>query len=285
MTEVDPPGWKELVVLNEYDRLLALQAYHILDTEPERDFDDITRLAAHTFQAPIAIISLIDEKREWFKSRVGVELTEAPRDLAFCEYTHQAGTAFIVPDTLLDPRFSGNPFVTGDPFVRFYAGVPLITPSGHSLGALCVVDTKPRTFTPEQVDSLTMLARVVMSQLDLRRANRENAALIHRQSADEQSIRENAELLTNVLSTIPHQVFWKDRNLKYMGCNANFARMAGLESPRDVVGKSDFDLSWEPEDAEAFREIDRRDRKRGVGDRPGGDLHASGRFADLWAHE
>ena len=247
-----------ILQLNEHDRLLALRAYEILDTEPERDFDDIARLAAHTFQAPISIISLIDEKREWFKSRVGIRQTEAPRDLAFCEYTYRAGDVFIVPDAQADPRFRENPFVLGDPFIRFYAGVPLTTAEGYIIGALCVIDTVPREATTEQIHSLRMLSNVVMTQLNLRRANRENAALFRRQTESEQSLRENAELLGNVMATIPHMVFWKDRESNYLGCNAHFAQAAGLASPHEVVGKTDFDLGLTREEADAYRADDRR---------------------------
>jgi len=244
--------------MNEQDRLLALREYDILDSEPEREFDEITALAAHTFQVPISLISLIDEEREWFKSRVGIELTEAPRDLAFCEYAYLTKNGMIVPDAYLDPRFNTNPYVVGEPHVRFYAGVPLVTTSGCPIGALCVIDTQPRQCTPEQMDSLRMLARVVMTQLDLRRANRQNAALIHQQAANQQSLRENAELLGNILATIPHQIFWKDRNLQYLGCNANFARVAGLETSAEVVGMTDYEMPWLREDAETFRAIDRQ---------------------------
>ena len=244
--------------MNEQDRLRALQAYDILDTEPERDFDEITSLAAHLFQVPISMISLIDENREWFKSKVGIEQTEAPRNVAFCEYAYLTKHGLVVADTLLDPRFNSNPYVVGPPNIRFYAGVPLVTTSGCPIGALCVIDTKPREVTTEQMDSLRMLARVVMTQLDIRRANRENAALLRQQIVNEQSIREHAELLDNVLATIPHMVFWKDRESKYLGCNASFLRVANLDSTADVVGKSDLELGVPEETAEIYRIDDRR---------------------------
>ena len=153
---------------NEKNRLLALQRYNILDTLPELDFDDFTHLAALICQAPIALISLVDEKRQWFKSRVGIEISETHRSLSFCEHTFQRAELMEVPDALLDDRFCTNPLVTGEPHIRFYAGAPLITPDHYCIGTLCVVDTKPRNLTNEQRESLVRLARQVMQQLESR---------------------------------------------------------------------------------------------------------------------
>lgn len=128
---------------NELARLKELNTYCILDTPSESDFDEITQLLANILQAPIATITLIDKDREWFKSAVGLHELENDRKFAFCAHTIFANQVFIVPDASIDPVFSTNPMVIGEPYVRFYAGVPLISPSGYAIGALAIKDHKP----------------------------------------------------------------------------------------------------------------------------------------------
>jgi GAF domain-containing protein len=158
---------------NEAKRLKVLWQYDVLDTVPEAMFDDLTELAARICEAPIALISLVDEDRQWFKSRVGVSVKETSRDISFCSYAIQQEGLFIIPDTTKDRRFAQNPLVLSDPKIRFYAGAPLITPDGHALGTLCVIDKVPRSLRPEQQQALRVLARHVMTQLELRRHARE----------------------------------------------------------------------------------------------------------------
>ncbi|RXF75604.1 sensor domain-containing diguanylate cyclase [Hansschlegelia zhihuaiae] len=153
---------------DEDARLAALDRYDILDTPPEETFDRITRLARRIFRTPIATVSLVDGHRQWFKSRQGLELSETSRDAAFCTVTVRQNTPLIVPDAALDPMFADNPLVTGDPRIRFYAGAPLTTPDGHALGALCVIDTVPRSFDEEDAATLMDLARIVIDELELR---------------------------------------------------------------------------------------------------------------------
>src|SRR5262249_28084160 len=128
----------------EEERLAALRAHDVLDTPPEESFDRITRLARRLLQAPIAAISLVDRDRQWFKSRLGLEATETPRNISFCPPPVRKGEPLVVGDALDDPRFCASPLVTGAPHVRCYVGVPLRTPSGHSIGALCINDVQPR---------------------------------------------------------------------------------------------------------------------------------------------
>lgn len=160
---------------NEKQRLKVLWEYEVLDTVPEEIFDDLTELAARICEAPIAMISLVDEKRQWFKSKVGITQSETSREVSFCAHALKQDDLFIVPDATLDPRFSGNPLVTSEPRIRFYAGAPLVTPDGYALGTLCIVDTVPRELRPDQQQALKILARHVVSQLELRRRSRELA--------------------------------------------------------------------------------------------------------------
>lgn len=154
---------------NESRRLAALYEYDVLDTLPEQDFDDITELTSVICDTPISLIGFIDRTRQWYKSSIGMNSTETPRDLTFCAYALLQPDMLVVRDARQDGRFSDHPFVTGDPHIRFYAGAPLISPSGYALGTLCVVDFKPRTLEEDKLSALQALARQVVAQLELRR--------------------------------------------------------------------------------------------------------------------
>jgi GAF domain-containing protein len=154
---------------NEEARIVALDKYAILDTDPEPPFDDLTLLASFVCNTPIALISLVDEDRQWFKSRVGINASETSRDIAFCSTAILQSDVFVVPDALADERFRDNPLVTSDPHVRFYAGAPLINEDGYALGTLCVVDRAPRELAPDQREALKALSRLVLAQLEFRR--------------------------------------------------------------------------------------------------------------------
>jgi GAF domain-containing protein len=154
---------------NEEARIVALEKYAILDTDPEQAFDDLTLLASFVCKTPIALISLVDEDRQWFKSRIGIQASETSRDIAFCSTAIMQSDVFVVPDALEDERFRDNPLVVSDPNIRFYAGAPLINEDGYALGTLCVVDRSPRELAPDQKDALKALSRLVLGQLEFRR--------------------------------------------------------------------------------------------------------------------
>lgn len=156
--------------LSERLRLLELASFRILDTETEPVFDDITRLASETFGMPIALITLVDETRQWFKSEIGLGLAQTPREISFCSHAiNQPNRVMVVEDAHADPQFRDNPLVNGSPHIRFYAGAPMVSAQGAALGTVCVIDSKPRSFSPKQAAQLQLLSRLAMSQIELRR--------------------------------------------------------------------------------------------------------------------
>ncbi|MGR8921017.1 MAG: diguanylate cyclase domain-containing protein [Gammaproteobacteria bacterium] len=150
---------------NEATRLDALRALNILDSSPEERFDRLTRLAKRLFGVPIALVSLVDEERQWFKSCQGLDASETPRDISFCGHAILKDDVFLVPDARTDERFHDNPLVTGDPKIRFYAGCPLQVPNGSKLGTLCLIDQHPREFNAEDLTLLKDLARMAEQEL------------------------------------------------------------------------------------------------------------------------
>ena len=154
---------------NDAARLADLRKHHILDTPPDPAFDDLAAIAADIFGVPMALVSLVDAERQWLKSRVGLEVSETPRGPSFCGHTICADEPLVVPDALRDIRFHDNPLVTGAPYLRFYAGAPLVSQQGHALGSLCVLDTNPRAFSAGEVRRLTLLAGQASRQLEMHR--------------------------------------------------------------------------------------------------------------------
>ncbi|KAB8331475.1 HAMP domain-containing histidine kinase [Scytonema tolypothrichoides VB-61278] len=189
---------KNLLSENEITRLEVLRQYRILDTVSEAAFDDLTLLAAQICNTPIALISLIDECRQWFKSKVGLDAESTPRNIAFCAHAILQPDILIVPDTRLDERFATNPLVTSDPYIRFYAGVPLIAPNGYVLGALCVIDRVPRQLSSQQVQALRTLSRQVIAQMELKR-NLDNLERIT--TAERQHIEDLISALSHDMRT------------------------------------------------------------------------------------
>lgn len=164
----------------ENNRVNALKSYDILDSLSEQDYDDITSLASEICQTPISLISLIDDERQWFKSNHGLAIRQTPREYAFC--THAILNPYetlVVPDSREDQRFAGNPLVTGDPHVIFYAGVPLVNPEGYPLGSLCVIDHEAKQLNQSQLSALTILSKQVVNLLELRKSNKALATVKH----------------------------------------------------------------------------------------------------------
>lgn len=154
--------------LTEKDRLAALQKYQLLDSAPEKDFDSLVKLTSLIFDVPIATVTMVDQKRQWFKAKVGLDICETPREVSFCDHAIKQNKALVVNDTIQDARFSNNPLVINAPFLRFYAGVPIITPDHFMLGTLCIMDTKPRTISHLQMEMLHLIATQTMRLIESR---------------------------------------------------------------------------------------------------------------------
>ncbi len=185
---------------DEAERLDALRSYAVLDTHVEQAYDDLTALAAQVLSMPIALVSLVDSDRQWFKSFHGVSVRETPRSMAFCDHTIRAHEVMVVADATSDPRFADNPLVTGEPHIRFYAGAPLVNPDGFVLGTLCVMDQQPRTLDAQQLATLDMLARQVMAQLELRKRHVALSNALH-------SLQRHTHLLDNLSLHVPGVIF------------------------------------------------------------------------------
>jgi PAS domain S-box-containing protein len=172
----------------EAERLADLYRYEVLDTAPEKALDDLVHLAAFICQAPIALISLVDSDRQWFKSKIGLSATQTDRVIAFCAHTILSDKLFVVPSALADERFVDNPLVTGEPHIRFYCGAPLLTPDGHRIGTVSVIDRVPRELSPEQLEAMRVLSHQVMGHLTLERRHRELISAVGERLRAEQAL-------------------------------------------------------------------------------------------------
>ena len=228
---------------NESERLEALRRYRVLDTAAEESFDELVRLAAQICQAPIALISLVDAERQWFKSRVGLGDTETPREHAFCARTILSPDLLIVPDARADVRFASNPLVTGPPHVRFYAGAPLLTEDGHGLGALCVIDRVPRELTERQREALRTLARQVIIQLELRRTASEFARA-----------EKEVSFQAHLLNTVEQAVIATDLDGRITFWNKYAERLYGWAA-EEVIGRSVLEITPAVSAAEQAGEV------------------------------
>ena len=214
---------------NESDRLKVLYSYEVLDTPPEEEFDEVVQLASQICGTSVSLITLIDANRQWFKAKVGVEANETPREMAFCAYAIHSDEALVVNDASQDDRFSGNPLVTSYPNIRFYAGLPLVTPSGHRLGTLCVIDENPKQITDDQLFALKVLSRQVVKQLELKLHNKKlSQSLDHIQSQNVELTRLN-HVNNRLVSIISHDLTSPFSTLKGLVALLQDNQIAGEE--------------------------------------------------------
>ncbi|HYD60171.1 MAG TPA: EAL domain-containing protein [Noviherbaspirillum sp.] len=228
-------------------RTETLERYHIMDTAAEPQFDDIVDLAAGICETPMALISLLDEKRQWLKSRIGLEMTETPMEIGFCRYTIRQSDVFIVQDASTDPEFARNPLVTGPPNVRFYAGAPLRARNGCMLGSLAVLDHEPRTLNHLQMTALRVLSRQVVAQIELRRSLAHLQDTIDARTSELNSVSRNlklefercareSNLSQEIIDSLPGMVYMFDQDGRYVRWNRNLETITGYS--HDEVAKA-----------------------------------------------
>src|SRR6185436_7056529 len=202
---------------------------------------ELTRLACQTCATPISLISLIDDKRQWFKSRMGFDLPETPRDISFCAHAIEQDDLLTIQDLLSDERFGRNPLVVDGPKIRFYAGMPLKTPEGLKLGTLCVMDRQPRGLTAEQGTALQILTRQVATQLELRRHLIDLARSVEEHKRTEERLRNSEAFYQTLVDTLPQNIFRKDSDGKFTFANKKFCHSIG-KPLNEILGKTDFDF-------------------------------------------
>lgn len=239
-----------------------LESYAILNTDRDPELDELVKVVAELCQAPIAYVSLIDSHKQYFKACVGIEIYETPRDIAFCDLTIRKPELLVIPDTLKHDVLRNNPLVVNAPHIRFYAGMPLITPSGNNIGTLCVVDYEPRYLSEAQQKLLKVQARQVMQYLELRKKTKELKSLEKELSVTRESIVKREEALKRAQRAASVAIFDIDlceNNVIYSPC---FATLMGLENTRMLSIRSYQDFII-PEDRHKFTKL-LRDAAKGV---------------------
>ncbi|MDZ8077688.1 MAG: GAF domain-containing protein [Nostoc sp. DcaGUA01] len=227
--------------IREEARLEALRQYQILDTEPEEAYDNLAQLAAFICNTPISLVNFIDENRQWFKAKVGLDVSEMPRSIGLSYLCQERRNVVVVPDTLADEKLAKNAVVIGYPYVRFYAGVPLITPRGDMLGTLCVIDQVPKELSQKQVEALVALSRLVIDQLELRRHVTEVSQVTEKLMTQEQTARAESEAartrISDLLESITDAFFALDKKWRFTYVNGQAEQL--LQKPQNqLLGKS-----------------------------------------------
>ena len=240
---VSPPPPMQVAPLpsNEEDRLKALYRYNILDTDAEAAFDDLTALASNICGTPIALISLVVSNRQWFKSKVGTAVPETPREIAFCAHAIlKPNEMLVVPNATEDARFAGNPLVTSDPKIRFYAGTPLVTHDGFPIGTLCAIDTVPHKLTSEQLEALRILGRQAITQMELRINLIKLKRAVSRHKQVEAKLRASDEQIVNFLEGITDAFLALDPQWRVTYVNYKASRLLERKS-EEIFGKNIWD--------------------------------------------
>lgn len=217
---------------NEIQRLAALHSLQLLDTIPEERFERITRVVQRLFEVPIASITLIDANRQWFKSCLGLSISETSRDIAFCAYAILNDDAFIIPDAQLDPRFADNPLVTGDPYIRFYAGQPLKGPNGHNIGTLCIIDRQPRQMSSGDVQTLKDIAHWAENEINA--ISLQQALTAQRQT--EEALQKSEARFRAIFDATSEAIVLVSPDRRFLSVNHQFTEIFGLK-PDVVLGR------------------------------------------------
>ncbi|PWT93865.1 MAG: hypothetical protein C5B54_01185 [Acidobacteria bacterium] len=217
----------DLILKDEHARLRSLLDYKILDTPVAREYDEAVFLASYICETPIAVISLIDAQRQWFKAKVGLSITETPREISLCAHAIQQSELFVVPDALADPRFKANPLVLEDPKIRFYAGMPLITPDGAAIGTVCVIDRVPRELSETQQNALRVLSHQVMTLLELGRTQEKLAGITASSLEREHALRQSEQFKARIIESSTDCIKVLDLEGRLLSMNAG--GMAALE--------------------------------------------------------
>ncbi len=248
----------------EAERLAALRDYGVLDTPPEPAFDDLAALASRICEAPMAMISLVDRDRQWFKARVGLDIAETPREIAFCARAILGHGVFVVSDASADERFANNPLVTGDPAIRFYAGAPLRTAEGHALGTICVLDRVARSLSADRTAALETLAREVVARLDLRRARAQLDQVAAGHRAQAEALRSSEEFKTRMIECSRDCIKVLDLDGRLLSMNAGGMEALEICDIGQYTGSLWVDF-WKGPDRDAARAAVEAARNGGMG--------------------